>query len=151
MFLDRAHNLRAVGTSEDSPCPQEKQEAGLDIQDVRTSRRGFLNASAVTVLGIGGAALVGCGAADSDADAATAAAESGTRAATRAPSAATASGVPDEFIVANEAEPPDLLPWFTGFGGGLVTRQVYQTMWEPRLTLVDGEPSWENVPVLAQD
>lgn len=42
-----------------------------------------------------------------------------------------------EFVVANEIEPLDLLPWFGGYGQALVTRQIYETLAEPRMTLTD--------------
>jgi len=43
--------------------------------------------------------------------------------------------LPEEFVVANELEPPDLMPGFAGFGPLLVTRQIYQTLVEPRITI----------------
>lgn len=56
----------------------------------------------------------------------------------------------EEFVVANETEPTDLLPWFSGYGAGLVTRQIYQTLAEPRLTLDrSGAVQVAEVPVLA--
>lgn len=58
--------------------------------------------------------------------------------------------LPEEFVVANETEPADLLPWFGGYGAGLVTRQIYQTLAEPRLTLdSSGAVQVTEVPVLA--
>jgi peptide/nickel transport system substrate-binding protein len=105
---------------------------------------------------LAGAALVGCGDDDDGEPTATSTPtstpEGSTTTGPQASAAGDASGssLPDEFIVANEGEPPDLLPWFSNFASGLITRQVYQTLWEPRLTLVDGQPNWEFVPVLAE-
>lgn len=57
----------------------------------------------------------------------------------------------DEIVIANEAEPADLSPWFKGFGHVLVTRQLYETLVEPRMTqLEDGTVDIEWVPVLAE-
>ncbi|HYH11370.1 MAG TPA: ABC transporter substrate-binding protein [Thermomicrobiales bacterium] len=54
-------------------------------------------------------------------------------------------------MIANEAEPADLSPWFKGFGHVLVTRQLYETLVEPRMTqLQDGTVDIEWVPVLAE-
>lgn len=101
--------------------------------------------------GLAGAALVGCGD-DEDAppDERTAADGGASSDGRTSTLGAPASSLPEEFILANESEPADLLPWFANFGTALVTRQVYQTMWEPRLTLVGGRPHWEMVPVLAE-
>lgn len=64
---------------------------------------------------------------------------------------APAAEFPDELVIANELEPPDLLPWLSGFGQMLVTRQVYETLVEPRLSLAaDGSPQWEVVGALAE-
>lgn len=57
----------------------------------------------------------------------------------------------DEFVIANEAEPASLLPWFGGYGPGLVTKQIYETFAEPRMELADdGSVSVTMVPVLAE-
>lgn len=57
----------------------------------------------------------------------------------------------DEFVIANEAEPASLLPWFGGYGPGLVTRQIYETLAEPRMELAaDGSVSVTWIPVLAE-
>jgi peptide/nickel transport system substrate-binding protein len=57
----------------------------------------------------------------------------------------------DVFTIANEAEPVDLLPWFGGYGPGLVTRQIYETLAEPRMTLdADGKVVITLEPVLAE-
>lgn len=40
-----------------------------------------------------------------------------------------------EFVVANEAEPTDLLPFFSSYSQGLVARNIYQTLVEPRMTV----------------
>ncbi|MGI8644333.1 MAG: ABC transporter substrate-binding protein, partial [Thermomicrobiales bacterium] len=56
-----------------------------------------------------------------------------------------------EFVVANEIEPLDLLPWFGGYGQALVTRQVYETLAEPRMTLTDDNTvDISLIPVLAE-
>lgn len=57
----------------------------------------------------------------------------------------------DEFVIANEAEPASLLPWFGGFGSALVTRQVYESLAEPRMEqAADGSVTITWVPVLAE-
>lgn len=68
------------------------------------------------------------------------------------PSAVAASVQEDaDFVVANEMEPLDLLPWFGGYGQGLVTRQLYETLAEPRMTLTpEGTVEIVLVPVLAE-
>lgn len=59
--------------------------------------------------------------------------------------------LPEEFVVANELEPPDLMPGFAGYGPLLVTRQLYQTLVEPRITLDEaGQILVEEVPSLAE-
>jgi peptide/nickel transport system substrate-binding protein len=64
--------------------------------------------------------------------------------------AAAAQGA-DELIIANEAEPGDLYPWFKGFGHGLVVRQVYETLVEPRMSLDDnGVVAIDYLPKLAE-
>lgn len=56
-----------------------------------------------------------------------------------------------EFVVANEAEPADLLPYFGGYPQGLVTRAIYQTLVEPRMILNSkGGADINLVPVLAK-
>ncbi len=115
----------------------------------------------VAGLGVAGAALIGCGddedptatpteAAGDATPSPTVAADNGSPSAT--PTEADAEpAFPDEFVVANAAEPADLGPWFGGFEQALVTRQIYQTLIEPRLTLAaDGSPEWELVGVLAE-
>ncbi len=63
----------------------------------------------------------------------------------------TARPLPSEFVVANEAEPDDLLPYFSGFGAGLVMRSLYETLVEVRMSLkADGSASVEYVPMLAE-
>ena len=60
-------------------------------------------------------------------------------------------GEGDPFVVANEMEPLDLLPWFGGYGQALVTRQVYETLAEPRMTLAeDNTVDITLTPVLAE-
>ena len=87
---------------------------------------------------------------------ATATARASAAASTPAPTAtpqaaAPQAAFPDELVIANEIEAPDLLPWLSGFGQMLVTRQVYETLVEPRLTLAaDGSPQWEVVGALAE-
>lgn len=55
------------------------------------------------------------------------------------------------FVIANEAEPASLLPWFGGFGAALVSRQIYETLVEPRMELNDaGEIEINWVGVLAE-
>jgi peptide/nickel transport system substrate-binding protein len=125
----------------------------------RLSRRAVLRAGGLAGLGVAGAALIGCGSDDGD-ETATPSATSGATSAATASGGASASPTEAaaeqpaeraEFIVANAAEPPDLLPWFGGFEAALVSRQVYQTLIEPRLTLAeDGSPQWELVGVLAE-
>jgi peptide/nickel transport system substrate-binding protein len=57
----------------------------------------------------------------------------------------------DAFVVANEAEPASLLPWFGGFGASLVTRQMYETLAEPRMELdANGAVQITFEPVLAE-
>ena len=127
----------------------------------RLSRRSVLRGGGIAGLGIAGAALIGCG--DDEATPTPEPSDGGSNTSTPAPTsssgdatatateAAAEPSFPDEFIVANAAEPPDLLPWFGGFEQALVTRQVYQTLIEPRLTLAaDGSPQWEMVGVLAE-
>ncbi len=113
------------------------------------SRRAAMRGGLLAGLGLAGAALLGCGDDEEESE--------GSEASATAPGASPSSSVaagssalPDEFVLANESEPADLLPWFANFGSALVTRQVYQTMWEPRLTVVNGRPTWERVPVLAR-
>jgi len=110
-------------------------------------RRSVLRGGVLSALGLAGAALLGCG---DDATNAGSPVSASTTALTT--NAAVATGTtPEEFVVANEAEPSDLFPWFGGFGQGLVTRQVYQTLVEPRLFVgVNGEISWEVAGVLAE-
>lgn len=105
------------------------------------TRRAALHGGVLAGLGIAGLALFGCSEDESDA--------ASTPGAT---STASATGTtPSELVIANEAEPSDLFPWFGGFGQGLVTRQVYQTFVEPRLTLgAAGEVKWDVVGVLAE-
>ncbi len=57
----------------------------------------------------------------------------------------------EEFVVASALEPVDLLPWFAGYDQGLITRQIYQTLVEPRLTINEsGTVEVELVPWLAE-
>jgi len=80
-----------------------------------------------------------------------AAAAAGSAALALASSMRTASGQSDEFVVANELEPSDLLPYFSSYGAVLVTRQVYQPLAEPRLTLNEqGVVDVAYTPVLAE-
>src|SRR5262245_43259606 len=63
----------------------------------------------------------------------------------------TAKPIPSEMVIANEAEPDDLLPYFAGFGPGLVMRSIYETLVEVRMGLnPDGSASVAYVPVLAE-
>jgi glutathione transport system substrate-binding protein len=56
-----------------------------------------------------------------------------------------------EFVVANEAEPTDMLPYFGGYGAGLVSRAIYETLFEPRMTLTpDGRVDISYTGVLAK-
>lgn len=56
-----------------------------------------------------------------------------------------------ELVIANEAEPSDLGPWFKGFGQVLITRQIYETLAETYMTQdEDGLVTIENIPVLAE-
>jgi len=114
------------------------------FRTARYPRRTVLRGGLIGGLGIAGVALLGCGDDEGDEPAASA----GTVSATQGASIAK---TPDEFVVANEVEPADLFPWFGGFGHGLVTRQVYQTLVEPRLFVgAGGEIKWEVAGVLAE-
>ena len=129
----------------------------------RISRRRLLGASGLGALGLAAAALIGCGDAGDDEARATAPNAGSVRRlrlrqrdallaphrplrdssprlrlapARRTPQAAAPStAFPDELVIANEIEARDLFPWLSGFGQMLVTRQVYETLVEPRLTL----------------
>lgn len=55
-----------------------------------------------------------------------------------------------ELVIANEAEPPDLLPFVSGFGGWLIDRGIYETLAENRITISsDGIAQNNWVPRLA--
>lgn len=107
------------------------------------SRRHLLGAGAALAAT---AALGACG--DDDDDDASPAA--GT---TNAPagSPASAAKIPGEFVVANEAEPDDLLPYFGGFSQALVMRMVYETLFEVRMSAGSGGAAEiKHVPALAE-
>jgi len=74
---------------------------------------------------------------------------------TTAPGTTTATSttrtVPDELVVANEAEPDDLSPYFGSFAWALVNRQVYETLAEVRMRLTPaGVVAVDYVPMLAE-
>jgi hypothetical protein len=103
----------------------------------RITRRRFTAGAAAAGVLIGSTPIfAACSSGDDDDDDATG--SSGASGASRSlsTSGATSSGSTiSEFVVANEAEPLDLLPYFGGYGQGLVTRAIYQTLIEPRMTL----------------
>jgi peptide/nickel transport system substrate-binding protein len=78
------------------------------------------------------ALLAACGG-DGDAGQTSAAGSTPNAGATRA--ATGASAIPNEFVVANEVEPQDLGPYPGGYGGWLVTAQVYEGLAATRMTL----------------
>lgn len=97
----------------------------------RQSRRSFTRAAAAAGMLLGaGPLLAACGSADGDDG------DQKTPAATSSGATSTGSSI-SEFIVANEAEPADLLPYFGSYSQVLVTRNIYQTLVEPRMTLRD--------------
>lgn len=104
------------------------------------TRRKVLGAAAgATALAITG---IACGSDDDDDDEETQTVSSATP---------TARPVPSELVVANEAEPDDLLPYFSGFGAGLVMRSLYETLVEVRMSAsADGSAAITYVPVLAE-
>lgn len=80
-----------------------------------------------------------------------AAAAAGSSALVLASAFKTARAQDDEFVIANEVEPTDFLPYFSSYGTVLVTRQIYQPLAEPRLTLNDqGVVDVAYTPVLAE-
>ena len=101
--------------------------------------------AAANGLGLAGVALVGC---SEDEESTTATATSVASAASSATTVPTSSAtpvagtqLPDEFIFANDSEPGDLGPWFGGFSQGLVTKNIYEPLVEPFLTLnADSSP-----------
>lgn len=52
-----------------------------------------------------------------------------------APSDQPAPRTPSELVIANEAEPTDLMPYVSGFAGWLVDRGIYETLAENRTTI----------------
>ena len=123
--------------------------------DSRVSRRRFISGAGLAGLGLAGVALVGC---SEDEESTTATATSAASAASSATTVPTSSAtpvagtqLPDEFIFANDSEPGDLGPWFGGFSQGLVTKNIYEPLVEPFLTLnADGSPHWELRGALAE-
>jgi len=64
---------------------------------------------------------------------------------------ATSRPLPSELVIANEAEPDDLLPYFSGFGAGLVMRSMYETLVEVRMEAnPDGSAKISYIPMLAE-
>lgn len=127
----------------------------MDFLRSHVSRRAFLRTTGLASLGLSGAALVGCGE-DDAASTPTAAASSSSSSGTATVVASSATPVagtqlPDNFVIANDAEPGDLSPWFGGFSQGLVTKQVCEPLVEPFLRLdSSGQPDWEVRGVLAE-
>lgn len=66
-------------------------------------------------------------------------------------SAVPIANMPEQFIVANDNEPGNLLPgWGGGFGPAMVLRAIYQPLFEPRITISEANiVSVEMMPVLA--
>lgn len=133
----------------------------MDSITSRVSRRRFLSVTGLTGLGLAGAALVGCGEDDdadtpSSTDSGSSASATGTASASATTVASSATPVagtemPAEFVFANDAEPGDLGPWFGGFSQGLVTKNIYEPLVEPFLTLnEDGTPNWTIRGALAE-
>lgn len=128
------------------------------------SRRGFLRVAAAGAVSLSAAGLLAaCGddavgeeddpdsSSGSDAQALAQAPPTQPLAESESSETAVGGDLPAEFIVANIAEPTDLLPWFGGYETGLITRQIYQTLVEPRLTVNDqGVAETELVPQLAE-
>ena len=107
------------------------------------SRRRMLGSAAG--VGLVAAVAAACGGDDDDDDRNSPTAGSATAV------SPTARPLPSEFVVANEAEPDDLLPYFSGFGAMLVMRSLYETLVEVRMSLkADGSASVEYVPMLAE-
>jgi|GEM_PF-2204714 len=126
--------------------------------DSRVSRRRLLSGAGITGLGLAGAALIGCSEDEASFTATPTASASGASGASATTAAVTSTStpvagtqLPDEFVFANDAEPGDLGPWFGGFSAGLVTKNIYEPLVEPFLTLnADGTPHWEIRGVLAE-
>ncbi len=113
----------------------------------RLSRRALLGATTASAAGL---ALTGCGG-DDDESAATATPAAGTDTSPATQASPTRAPRPSEFVVANEAEPDDLLPYFSGFAQVLVLRNVYETLFEVRLEAApDGSATLKYVPMLAE-
>jgi len=102
------------------------------IRDSRLPRRRVLAGAGGTLLAASVAAACGSDSTTSTRSAqSTTAPVSGTVAA-----ASTPANLPAEFVVANEIEPSDLSPYAgAGYGGWLVTMQIYETLMETRLGL----------------
>lgn len=140
-------------------CPETQGRQKDHMTDPRTrfganpevTRRRLLSGAGLAAAGLAGVALTGCGDDDDDDTEATAAPSTATTQAAASPSTAAKADVPEEFVVANEAEPADLMPMFGGFGAALVTRAIYETMVRVRMTAQpDGTVKTEYLPILAE-
>ncbi|WP_322797059.1 ABC transporter substrate-binding protein [Tepidiforma sp.] len=111
----------------------------------RLTRRRLLASSAA------GAALIAlpaCSGDDDDTGTPPAGAASPTPTSARAASPTT---TPSELIIAGDAEPDDLLPFFSGFSQAIVLRSLYETLFEVRMTpWADRGADVQYVPMLAE-
>ncbi|MGE0601882.1 MAG: ABC transporter substrate-binding protein [Dehalococcoidia bacterium] len=115
-----------------------------ELNGVITRRRLIGGAASLAAVAAIGAACGG----DDDDDSPQATSPAGSTAVAANP---TSKAIPSELVVANEAEPDDLLPYFSGFGAGLVMRSMYETLVEVRMALKpDGSADITYVPMLAE-
>lgn len=121
-----------------------------DLSTPSMSRRQLLRMMAAggATLAMSGTLLSACGSDDGEAGA------SGPQSSGSSGAAPTTdSGMPEEFVIATDNEPGDLLPgWGGGFGAAIALQGIYQNLMEPRITIDESYTATvELEPVLATE
>ncbi len=102
------------------------QNAGLSRASI--SRRRVLGGASAFGAGLAGLAITGCGGDDDDDAATPTTAPGSTAQPTQASSNPSPESVPEEFVVAMEREPADLMPFFGGFDQAIAMRSIFETL-----------------------
>ena len=105
------------------------------LSQASISRRRVLGGASALGAGLAGLAITGCGGDDDDDTAEPTNAPGTTPQPTQAGSSPSPESFPDEFVIAMEREPADMMPFFGGFDQAIAMRAVNETL--VHVTMVD--------------